>query len=498
MPHPPSRGGAKLGWAAAGGILALAVGDAVRLRWVSDDAFISFRYAANLVDGLGLVYNAGERVEGFSNFLWTLLLAPSLALGADPVAPAQALGIVFYAATLGLLVACTLRRRGWRVPVAALGLALHLHARVFATGGLETALFTFLVTAVVVVTVEARGVRGYVLASFLALLAALTRPDGAIFLLWPLLGALLQGGRPLSMAAAALPAGVLGGLYVAWKLSYFGEILPNTFYAKSAAEGRYPQGLLYLRLYFQTYWPLLAGLLAPLLLLRPGREGRGLVLSAGACLAYLLFVAHVGGDFMFARFALPVTPLLLLQVETLSAHLTLPALRWGVVLVLLAGLALARPPASMFHLSNPTGIVEERAFYPRQRVEEARRAGGELERAFAGVPVRVAIYGSQAMLAYYARFPYVLEAHTGLTDREIARQPLSARGRVGHEKTVGLAYLRTRDIDFVFGFGLFPVRPPPQLRIQVGGVTGTIVRPRPEVLEALRGRPGLTLGGVGW
>ncbi|HET9299743.1 MAG TPA: hypothetical protein VFO11_07335 [Candidatus Polarisedimenticolaceae bacterium] len=498
MPHPPSRGGAKLGWAAAGGILALAVGDAVRLRWVSDDAFISFRYAANLVDGLGLVFNAGERVEGFSNFLWTLLLTPSLALGADPVAPAQVLGIVFYAATLGLLVVCTLRRRTFRVPVAALGLALHLHARIFATGGLETALFTFLVTATVTVTMDARGGRGYALASCLALLAALTRPDGAIFLLWPLLGALIQERRPSSLTAAVLPAGVLGGLYLAWKLHYYGEILPNTFYAKSASEGRYPQGLLYLRLYFQTYWPLLAGLLAPLVLLRPGREVRGLILSAGACLAYLLFVAHVGGDFMFARFALPVTPLLLLQAETLCAHLAPASLRWGVALVLLAGLAPARTPAAMFHLTNPTGIVEERAFYPRQRVEEARRAGAELERAFAGVPVRVAIYGSQAMLAYYARFPYVLEAHTGLTDREIARRPLPARGRVGHEKTVGLAYLRTRDIDFVFGFGLFPVRPPPERRIQVGSVSGAIVRARPQVLEALRGRPGLTLGGVDW
>jgi hypothetical protein len=487
-----------VGWVLVGALLALAVAHAVQLRWVSDDAFISFRYARNLVDGLGLVYNDGERVEGFSNFLWTVGVAPFLALGADPVAPSQIVGVLAYAATLVLLVRCTLRRRSWHVPLAALGCALHLHARIFATGGLETSLFTFLVTAVVVATMEARGVRGYVLASTLAFLAALTRPDGAVFLLWPLLGALLDGRRLPSLAAAVLPAGVLGGIYLAWKLHYYGEVLPNTFYAKSASEGRYPQGLLYLRLYFQTYWPLLAGLLAPLLLLRAGRGARAVVLPSLACLAYLLFVAHVGGDFMFARFALPVTPLLLLQAEELLARLSTPQVRWGAAVVLLAGLALARPPALLFQLSNPTGIVEERAFYPAARVEEARRAGGELRRAFAGVPVRVAIYGSQAMLAYYARFPYVLEAHAGLTDRELARQPLSARGRIGHEKTASLAYLQTRDIDFVFGFGLFPVRPPPHLLIQVGSVRGTIVRARPEVLETLRGRPGLTLGGVGW
>ena len=52
---------------------------------VQDDAFISFRYAANLLDGHGLVYNPGERVEGYTNFLWTLLLAGAMGLGANPV-----------------------------------------------------------------------------------------------------------------------------------------------------------------------------------------------------------------------------------------------------------------------------------------------------------------------------------------------------------------------------------------------------------------------------
>ncbi|MGB7063098.1 MAG: hypothetical protein WBF13_12190, partial [Candidatus Zixiibacteriota bacterium] len=45
------------------------------LRFVCDDAFISFRYAKNFVEGHGLVYNIGEKVEGYSNFLWTLLLS---------------------------------------------------------------------------------------------------------------------------------------------------------------------------------------------------------------------------------------------------------------------------------------------------------------------------------------------------------------------------------------------------------------------------------------
>ena len=42
---------------------------------VVDDALISFRYAVNLVEGRGLVFNPGERVEGYTNFLWTIVLA---------------------------------------------------------------------------------------------------------------------------------------------------------------------------------------------------------------------------------------------------------------------------------------------------------------------------------------------------------------------------------------------------------------------------------------
>jgi hypothetical protein len=51
--------------------------------WVANDAFISFRYARNWVEGHGLVFNAGERVEGYTNFLWILLLSPFQAAGAS-------------------------------------------------------------------------------------------------------------------------------------------------------------------------------------------------------------------------------------------------------------------------------------------------------------------------------------------------------------------------------------------------------------------------------
>ena len=49
-----------------------------------DDAYISYRYADNAVRGLGVVFNPGERVEGYTNFAWTAIHALPERLGWSP------------------------------------------------------------------------------------------------------------------------------------------------------------------------------------------------------------------------------------------------------------------------------------------------------------------------------------------------------------------------------------------------------------------------------
>ena len=57
---------------------ALAAGLLAFFHYIPDDAYIGFRYARNVARGDGFVFNAGERVEGYTNFLWlTLLVAAS-------------------------------------------------------------------------------------------------------------------------------------------------------------------------------------------------------------------------------------------------------------------------------------------------------------------------------------------------------------------------------------------------------------------------------------
>src|SRR6266550_3321989 len=75
----------------------------VRVRaFTVDDAYISYRYARNFARGLGLVYNPGERIEGYTNFLWTLLIGFGFKLHLDPEAVAKIAGGV---ASLGALAA---------------------------------------------------------------------------------------------------------------------------------------------------------------------------------------------------------------------------------------------------------------------------------------------------------------------------------------------------------------------------------------------------------
>src|SRR5438105_2649940 len=85
-----------------------------------DDAYITFRYARNLAEGVGLVYNPGEWVLGTTSPLWAILLAGGYRLGAtDLPALANAASAMCDAASAALLAYYGLRV-GWRPPGAAL------------------------------------------------------------------------------------------------------------------------------------------------------------------------------------------------------------------------------------------------------------------------------------------------------------------------------------------------------------------------------------------
>lgn len=435
--------------------LAAALLGAVRAfqrAWICDDAYISFRYARNLLDGHGLVFNPGEAVEGYTNFLWTLLCAAAMGLGLDAEAFTIGAGVAAYAATILLLA----RLGTGTLPLAALCWAAHGLAADFATSGLETSLFTLLTVAT-----AAAAWRGSALAvGLLGTLATLTRPEGALVAALGVLAVALGPGGRRAAFKALLPGLVVAPVWLGWKLATYGALLPNTFYAKAGEGARWAEGLHYLWLYARAYTVVALGLpAAAWLAARAVGDQATRPLAIMACLLpilYLLHVAHVGGDFMFARFALPVSPLLLLALERAISWLQ-PRLQLGVgalcvsataLVVTATDLAAARGERPMVD-----GIMDERLWYGPERLAEVRRQAALLRPVLAGTGARVAFFGEQARLVTLAEAPYALEGEVGLTDAEVARLPSPRGARVGHGPKVDLDYLLAREIDLVLDWG---------------------------------------------
>lgn len=430
--------------------------------WACDDAFISFRYAENFVAGRGLVFNTGEWVEGYTNYSWTMLCALGMELGIEPVTFCNWLGFGCFAATLALLLFASRRIAGntpW-LPIAAAALALHPHAQLFATCGLETPLFVLLVTLLLLLTAWANHSATFALAGLVGTLAAMTRPDGLLLCAISGSYALLRAARGQlawrKVVAMALPGVLIYVPYFVWKWSYYGHPLPNTFYAKTAHDPYVSQGLLYLRLFFTCYWVLIPALLA--LLVAAVRRPRAAELRpdplAGLTLAYVLgylaFVAWVGGDFMFGRFVMPITPALYLGFELLRRSYpgAGPALLLGALAI--AGTELRLFPEQLRNKGDINGIVEEPTYYPAQEVAHKRRCAELLRGLYGQYESRIAIGGAQAMIAFYGKFDQVIECSTGLTDEYLAHLPIGDRTRIGHEKSIERDpdYLLRRRVQF--------------------------------------------------
>src|SRR5262245_60708641 len=170
-------------------------------RWAQDDAYVSFRYARNLVRGNGLVYNVGEPVEGYTNFLWTVLAAVPLARGAvDPLPFMHLVSAVCWLLSYGLLLALAveLALAGvWAAPLGVVPLALHWSYNMWFFSGMETPLVSlFTIAAVSCVTLDPARHRWTLFgASLFGVGLMMSRPDGVVVVAALALTVALLDGR---------------------------------------------------------------------------------------------------------------------------------------------------------------------------------------------------------------------------------------------------------------------------------------------------------------
>jgi hypothetical protein len=406
--------------------------DGQRFFFLVDDAMSSMRYAKNFAEGRGLVFNVGERVEGYTNFLWVIVMAAIHRAGAGPaLAPMWLMALSWGLVALTAWLVVDLVRANGMGPVwaacAGLLVACDRNTLTWAASGLETS--ALVAAATTCAWAIARGkTRTFALA---LMLVPLLRADGLV--LGVALGAAFLFHRREWRAARALaPAGVVTAAHFVFRRAYYDHWLPNTYYLRMIDLGdRLQTGLGGYALRLFTAYPVFLGLaLACALLERSPRALRALAPVAFFQAAYSVYL---GGDiFPELRFVAPVLPLF--YVCALSA-----------LRDLLGGAeALARDRvAQAFALAccpvlSPNGRLGKPAdsdgFF-RSSLETARMLEHNVPE---GALVTVYPAGTTPYYASRLRFVDVF----GKNDEHIAHQPAYVGFAIGHNKF---------DFDYVYG-----------------------------------------------
>ncbi|HEY0006559.1 MAG TPA: hypothetical protein VGB17_17385 [Pyrinomonadaceae bacterium] len=432
-------------------------------RFIQDDAFISFRYADQFAHGKGLVWNEGERVEGYTNFSWTLLLSLPLRLGRDPVIFSYLFGLVSFA--LSLVFTYRLAHQLYQSKDAALLVIILLGTNYtfscYATGGLETQLQACLFVSAIYLTTRALETGDWsnnrlLTLSILLSLALLTRPDSALLLavilpvaLFSLVQSKMARRQKLfGLLSLILPMAVLVGGWLAWKVSFYGNVLPNTFYAKvSPSASGILRGIAYFNLFLQSYWlipfPLIFLFFAPKLLRQPNRA---LLIPAVVTLLWLAYMISVGGDFMEFRFLVPVLPL----IFTLFGWLIFVQLKMRRMQMALTALILAGSlhHALTFAPVNGVNSIPELSSLCDGWQRVGKALGKELDHN-SGLTIATTAAGA---VPYYSRLKTV--DMFGLNDPWVARHGAYWGDRPGHQRRATLDYLVQRRVNLIVGHPL--------------------------------------------
>jgi arabinofuranosyltransferase len=430
-------------------------------RFVQDDAFISFRYAYNLTVGDGLVWNPGERVEGYTNFLWTLMMSVPISLGRDAVVFSQIVGLLSFVGSLFFTFKLSklVYRSDTSAILAVLLLGTNYTFNSYATGGLETQFQTFLIVTLVYLSLTAAATpvipaRRLAAMSLLGAAAVLTRLDSVLavgpaylFLLWRLGKKGSNGSRPLNLFAALLPGGIVVGSWLVWKYSYYGDVLPNSYYAKaSLSVASFRLGLAHIFHFCASYLLLPFFLIVPFRLrIVAGPIGARILIAI--LILWIIYVVRVGGDFMEFRLLVPVLPLAMTLLAALIVSLPRRAVRVVLTVLVVVG---SLWHAVTFHSVSGISPIRELKSYIEDENQNWDEIGRSLGRLFGGEENGVTIATSAAgAIPYYSRLRTV--DMLGVNDKWIAKHGIVWSPRPGHQRMATHEYMRDRGVNLVIG-----------------------------------------------
>lgn len=439
--------------------------------FISDDALISFRYAARLLHGDGLSWTDGRPVEGYSNLLWILLVSFLGIFRVDLIIAARILGLLATAVMMFSVSYWCARnqslRAGWFPITVALGfLALGAPIAVWSIGGLEQPLFGALIAVSILLTylvIESCGTeRSTILSlSLVEGLICITRPDGPIFSIAAAVSLVLGGWLQKRPGAARNALLVLLGPVLfslgqlAFRLSYYEELLPNTALVKFAPSPAHSAaGLAYLSDGLNALSPfsILAAVCLLGLCVSSRTRARAVCLLIPA-VAWSAYVVVIGGDvFPAYRHFVPLMVIL--------AFALVEALAIAMPRLLPRRARLYAMMALVFVLFIPYG---DRQFNNKHN-QRAVRERWEWQGKEVALLLKAAFSEQQPLLAVTAAgcLPYWSELPSldmlGLNDYYLPRhRPKDfGSGWVGHELGDGRYVLSRRPDIIIFNVGSGP------------------------------------------
>ena len=378
-----------LAWAPLAVAAAILIWHSLQFNFVTDDAYISFVFSRNFAEHGQLSFNLGQPVEGYTNFLWTVILGVLMLVGIDPSVSSRVLGTACAVGTLFVTYRLMRRVLGDRAMpwayVPAFLLAASSGFACWSSGGLETQLFTLLVILAIDAYVSSFGAahsgRPLMRMGVFLALAAMTRPEGLMILAIIGLHRLAMNAfgerrivptRAEWLGAAAFL--ILWAPWFAWRWHYYGWPFPNTYYVKAHGPWASPKmatemwsnGFYYLWVWFKQtrlIWvsPIaLIGLLAAW----PHINRQRFALTSLSILLggiYLVYTASVGGDFMgLHRFIMPLFVLAAIAVtlglETVSTWIG-SAIRIPIVAIVIAVVSFVGFAWMHLHLVFPYDLI---------------------------------------------------------------------------------------------------------------------------------------------
>jgi len=414
-----------------------------------DDAYITFRYSKNLAAGFGPTYNPGlHPVEGYTTFLWMLLMTLPHFVGLNVATFSKVIGILLTCGTFALisLITFTLTRnfsikaRLFFSTFATYILAMLPITAVHAIAGMETSLFIFLLSLMVYMVI--RGIidnsRLLFWSPLIGLAIGMTRPEGnAIVLLLLIFGwffAKAETRKRLTWVSLVLYI-VPGALYFLWRYLYYDLILPLPFYMKVLHGSGIFGGANEVGTYLLALLPSISVLLlAGLLQLR--KEYVGILIPVVFLLVFYLFPVHAMG--FEWRFLYPATPFISILV----------AIGGITIFELLRGQIKSRKPWEllllamfiMIGLGNLDGLksmIRDKSFYG-DGINSYKTVGVRLSEYNNKHEMTLAI-GDAGTIPYYSDWQ-VIDIF-GLNSKEIAFDTAPLQKLLFEEQPVDLIFL---------------------------------------------------------